>query len=151
MSFVQSLVEFERRCEFSKLQDGHTIDACKINKSPTVSNGFGASSFEIWTANMAQSLTVGTLANSLSFIFGDSNWKFCSQLPCRHPKSWHSDADIADLGENKLCFYFLMKKIKTCWMYKNTVFANWENTKWAKTLIWCLLLIFKVVSWDPLK
>ena len=77
MPFVQSLVEFERRCEFSKLQDGHMIDARKINKSPTVNNGFGASSFEIWTANLAQSLTVGTLANSLSFIFGDSNWKFC--------------------------------------------------------------------------
>ena len=49
----------------------------KINKSPTVSNGVRASSFEIWTANLAQSLTVGTLTNSRSFIFGDSNWKFC--------------------------------------------------------------------------
>ena len=49
----------------------------KINKSPTVSNGVGASSFEIWTANLAQSLTVGTLTNSRSFIFGDSNWKSC--------------------------------------------------------------------------
>ena len=46
MSFVQSSVELERRCEFSKLQDGHMIDACK-NKQPTVSNGDGASSFEI--------------------------------------------------------------------------------------------------------
>jgi len=26
---------------------------------------------------MAQSLTVVTLTNSLSFTFGDSNWKFC--------------------------------------------------------------------------
>ena len=49
----------------------------KINKSPTVSNGVGASSFEIWSANLAQSLTVGTLTISRSFIFGDSNWKFC--------------------------------------------------------------------------
>ena len=49
----------------------------KINKSPTVSNGLGASSFEIWTANLAQSLTVGTLTNSRSFIFGDSKWTFC--------------------------------------------------------------------------
>ena len=49
----------------------------KINKGPTVSNGVGALSFEIWTANLALSLTMGTLTNSQSFIFGDSNWKFC--------------------------------------------------------------------------
>ena len=49
----------------------------EINKSPTFSNGIGASSFDIWTANLAQSLTVGTLTNSRSFIFGNSNWKFC--------------------------------------------------------------------------
>ena len=55
-----------------------THDRCmKINKSPTVSNGVRASSFDILTANLAQSLTVGTLANSRRFIFGDSNWKFC--------------------------------------------------------------------------
>ena len=24
-----------------------------------------------------------------------------------------------------LCFYFWVKKIKTCWIYKNTVFAKW--------------------------
>ena len=54
-----------------------TRDRCmKIN--PTVSNGVGASSFEIWTANLAQSLTVGTLTNSRSFIFRNSNWKFCA-------------------------------------------------------------------------
>ena len=49
----------------------------KINKRPTVSNGIVASSFEIWTANLAQSLTLATLTNSRNFIFGDSNWKFC--------------------------------------------------------------------------
>ena len=76
-----------------------THDRCtKINKSPPVSNGVWASSFETWTANLAQSLTVGTLTNSQSFIFGDSNWKFCSQFPYRHPKTWHSNADISDLG-----------------------------------------------------
>ena len=48
----------------------------KINKSPTVSNGVRASSFEISTANLAPSFTVGTLTNTRSFIFGDSNWKF---------------------------------------------------------------------------
>ena len=78
-----------------------TCDRClKINKSPAVSNGVRASSFEIWTANLAQSLTVGTQTNSRSFIFGDSNWKFCSRLPRRPPKTWHSDADISDFGFN---------------------------------------------------
>ena len=56
-----------------------THDRCmKTNKSPTVSNGIGDSSFEIWTANLAQSFTVGTLTNSWSFIFGDLDWKFCN-------------------------------------------------------------------------
>ena len=55
-----------------------THDGCtKINKIATVSNGIGASSFEIWTANLAQSLTLGILTNSWSFIFGDPKWKFC--------------------------------------------------------------------------
>ena len=73
-----------------------THDGCtKINKCPT---GVRASSCKIWTANLVQSLTVGTLTNSQSFIFGDSKWKFCSRLPHRHPKTWHSDADISDLG-----------------------------------------------------
>ena len=59
----------------------------KINKSPTVSSGVGASSFEIWNANLAQSLTVGTLTNSQSFICGDSNRKFCKvSYPIGTPK-----------------------------------------------------------------
>ena len=79
MSFVRSSVEFERRCEFTNLRDWpKTHHRCtKINKSPTDSNGVRASSLDIWTANLAQSLTVGNLTNSRSFIFGDSNWKFC--------------------------------------------------------------------------
>ena len=76
MSFVWSLAKFERLWIFKVVR--WTCDRWpKINKSPTVSNGVGASSFEIWTANLAQSLTVGTLTDSQSFIFGDSNWKFC--------------------------------------------------------------------------
>ena len=87
-----------------------THDRCtKINKSPTVSSGVGASSFEIWTANLAQLVTVGILTNSWSFIFGDSNWAFCSQLPCRHPKTWHSDADSSDLGFFFNAFIWLKK------------------------------------------
>ena len=48
----------------------------KINKSPAVSNGIRTSSPEIRTANFAQSLTPGTLTNSWSFVFRNSNWKF---------------------------------------------------------------------------
>ena len=113
MSFVQSLAKFERLWIFKVAR--WTLNKCmKIKKSPTVSNGIGASSFEIWTANLAQSLTMGTLTNSWSFIFGNSNWKFCSRLPRRPPKTRHSDADISDLGFFifHLCFYFLVKKIK---------------------------------------
>ena len=93
----------------------------KINKSPTVSNGIRASSFEIWTTNLAQSLTVGTLTNSQSFIFGDSNWKFCSRLPRRHPKTWQSDADISDLEFSPLVFHAFIFE----WKKSKPLFANW--------------------------
>ena len=104
-------------------------DRCTKIKSPTVSNGVGTSSFDIWTANLAQSLTVGTLTNPWSFIFRDSNWKFCSWLPHRHPKTWHSDADISDLGLFFLLLYFSVKKIQTCYIYKHNAFANWGKYK----------------------
>ena len=122
----------------------------KINKCPTVSNGVSASSFEIWTANLAQSLTVGTLTNSWSFIFVDSNWTFCLvTYPVGPPKKKHSDADISDLGFF-LCFYFLVKKSKPV-RYTRTLYSQTgENTKWAETFVWCLLLIFKVVCRDHL-
>ena len=111
----------------------------KINKSPTVSNGVGASSFEIWTVNLAQSLTMGTLTNSQSFIFGDSNWKFCSRLPHRPPKTWHSDVDISDLGFLFFMLLFFTKKFKTCWLYKNTVFTNWGKYEVSRNF--CLVFI----------
>ena len=115
-----------------------TRDRCpKINKTPTVSNGIRASSFEIWTANMAQSLTMGTLTNSQSFIFGDSNRKFRSRLPHSPPKTWHSDAYIYDLGFFFM-FLFCSEKIKTCWIYMNTVFANWGKYK----VRWNFCLVF---------
>ena len=122
----------------------------KINKSPTFSNGVGASSFDIWTANLSPSLTVGTLTNSWSYIFGNSNWKFChGDNRRRPPKSWHSDADISDLGFFFLCFYFLVKHKPVG--YTRTLYSQTgKNTKCAETFVWCLLLIFKVVSWDHL-
>ena len=52
MSFVWSLVEFETLWIFKVAI--WTRDRCtKINKSPPVSNGVRASSFEIWTVNLA--------------------------------------------------------------------------------------------------
>ena len=33
---------------------------------------------------------------------------------------------------------FLSEKIKTCWIYKNNVFANWENYK----VTWNFYLVF---------
>ena len=121
-----------------------THDRCrKINKSHTVSNGVGASSFKIWTANLAQSLTVGTLTNSRSFIFGVSNWKFCKVgYPVGTPKP---DIQMRifltwDYYFFWCAFIFVCKKIKTCWIYKNTVFANWEK-------IWSEPKLFGVYYW----
>ena len=118
-----------------------TCDRCtKINKSPTVSNGVRASSFEIWTANLDQSLTVGTRTNSRSFIFGDSDWKFCKVgYPIGTPKP---DIQMRIFLTWDLFFYafiFVWKKIKTCWIYKNTVLANWE--KYEVSWNFCLVFI----------
>ena len=78
-----------------------THERCmKINKCPTVSNGFVALSFEIWTATWAHLFTMGTLTNSWSLELETLQ----SWLPCRHPKTWQSDAKISDL-EN---FFFFM-------------------------------------------
>ena len=111
----------------------------KINKSPIVSNGVGASSFEIWTANLAQLLTVGTLTNSWNFIFGDSNWTFCKVgYSVGPPKPDIHMWTFLTWDKKKLCFYFLVKKIKTYWIYKNTVFANWEKYE----VSWNLWLVF---------
>ena len=104
-----------------------TRDKCpKINKSPNVSNGIRASSFKIWTANLLQSLTVGTLTLTELHL-----WRFTleilqSRLPCRPSKTWHSDADISDLGiyiKIMLLFFsdFLKNLLEIYNLYKNTV------------------------------
>ena len=95
----------------NKITAGTSDRLLKINKSPTVSNGVGVSSFEIWTANLAQSLTVGNLTNSRSFIFGDSNWKFCKVgYPIGPPKTWYSGTDISDLGYLFFMLLFFSEK-----------------------------------------
>ena len=126
-----------------------TRDRCpKINKSPTVSFSVGASSFEIWTANLAQSFTVGTLTNSQSFIFGDSNWKFCKVCYPVGPQNLTFRCEHFWLGFFFfLMFLFLVKKIKTCWIYKNIVFANWE--KYEVSWNFCLVFIIDFHSCVP--
>ena len=143
-------MEFERCCEFSKLQDGHAIDYRKINKSPTVNSGIRASSFEIWTANLAQSLTVGTLTNSQSFIFGDSNWKFCKVgYPVSTPKPY---IQMQTFLTWDFCFFILFGWNKSKPVgYTSTLYSQTgKNIKWAETFVWCLVLIFKVVYQDHL-
>ena len=120
----------------------------KINISPTVSNGIGASSFEIWTANLAQSLPMGTLTNSQSFIFGDSNWKFCKVgYPIGPPKP---DIQMQTFLTWDLFIFFLMllffsEKNQNLLLFKRTMYSQTgKNMKWAETFVWCLLSIFKV-------
>ena len=128
----------------------------EINKSLTVSNGIGASSFEIWTGNLAQLFTVDTLTNSWSFIFGVSNWKFCKVgYPIGTPKP---DIQMRILLtcfslNYFLCFYFCIKKQtnnKTCWIYKNMVFTNLEKYQVSQNLfgVYCWFLkLYTGIIW----
>ena len=72
------------------------------------------------------SLTMGTLTNSHSFIFRDSNWKFCKVgYPVGTQKPDIEMQTFLTWEEKKLRFYFLVQKIQACWIFQNTVFANW--------------------------
>ena len=132
----------------------------KINKSPTVSNATGALSFMIWTANLAQLLTLGTLTNPQSFISGDSNWKFCElSYPVGTLKpniQMHTFLIwiifvFCIFGLFFVCFYFWVKNKSKPVRYTRTMYSQTgKNTKRAETFIWCLLLIFKVVYQDHL-
>ena len=118
------LVEFVGCCEFSRLQNGHM----KMKR-------------DAWKYTKALLLAMVLKLHSLRFehkfrpvaYHGHPNkltelrlWKFKleilpSQLPCRYPKTWHSNVDISDFGDN--CFYsfiFWLKnkiKIKTFWLW----------------------------------
>ena len=129
-----------------------THDRCmKINKSPTVSKGIRASSFEIWTANLAQLLTAGTLTNSWSFVFGDSNWKFCKvSYPVGTPKPNIQMQTYLTWDFFFYAFIFEWKKSKPVGCTRTLYSQTRENMKWAEAFVWRLLLIFKVVSWDHL-
>ena len=124
----------------------------KINKSPTVSNGVGALSFKIWTANLAQSLTVGTLTNSRSFMFGHSNWKFCKVgYPIGSPKPNIQMQTFLTWDFFFFMLLFFSGKKSNPVGYTRTLFSQTgKNKKGAETFVWCWLLIFKVVYRDHL-
>ena len=149
MWFVQSMGEFWETLWIFKAARWMRNRWQKIN-SPTVSNGVGASSFKIWTANLSPLLTVGTLTNSWSFIFGNSNWKCCSQLPRRPPKNLTFRCGNFWLGIFFNAFIFLMKKSKPVRYTRTLCSQTGKNTKWAETFVWCLLWIFKIVYRDHL-
>ena len=111
----------------------------KINKSPTFSNGIGASSFDIWTANLAQLLTMGTLTNSQGFIVGDSNWKFSKVGYPVGPQNPDIQMRTFLTWDFFFMLLFFSEKIKTHWIYKNTVFANWG--KYEVSWNFCLVFI----------
>ena len=111
-----------------------------------------------------------------SFILQNLNCKFCTVVYPGHPnkltelclwrswlssghpnQTWDSDEEISDYGFKKkkiafnfiFKFYFWVENPTTCWTYTKTMYLQiGENTKWAKTCIWCLLLTFNVVYWD---
>ena len=66
---------------------------------------------------------------------------------------WHSDADIFDVWffyAFLFSFSFWVKKSKPVRATRIMYSQTGENTTWANTFIWCLLLIFKVVYWNRL-
>ena len=116
----------------------------KINKSPTISNGVGASSFEIWTANMAQLFTVGTLTNSQSFIFGDSNWKFCKVgYPVGPQNLTFRCGHFWLLGEKKIMLLvFSRKQQHLLDIQEHCICKLGKVRSGLKILCWCVLFIY---------
>ena len=45
---------------------------------------------------------------------------------------------------------FFSEKIKTCWIHTRTLYSETGKIQSELKLVWCLLLIFKVVYWDHL-
>ena len=131
-----------------------THDRCmKINIGPTVSNGV-SQSFILWDLNCKfGSVAYRGHPNKLT---GLHLWRFKleilqSWLPRRYPQTWHSDADISDLG--LLFFYafiFTRKELKPVGYTRTMYLQTGKNTKWAEIFVWCLLLSFKVAYRDHL-
>ena len=109
---------------------GWIRDRCtKINKSPTVSNGIRASSFEIWTANLAQSLTLGRASSSE--IQTENFAKSVTLKP--DIQMW-----TFLIWDFFYAFIWVKKKKKLLDIYKNNVFANRDKYK----VSWNFYLVF---------
>ena len=155
-------LQFERRCEFSELRgdkspavskwrcslrDAANFQSCEVTKALLLANGAAVSAFETGTADLAQLLTLGTLANSWSFIFGDSNWTLCDvtyPVGTLKPDIQMWSFLIWD------CFFlnyaFIFSESKHVEYTKTMYSQTGKNTKWAETFIWCLLLIFNLYA-----
>ena len=80
------------------------------------------------------------LSCSQSLIFADSNRKFCKvSFPVLRTFLIFLNA-----------FIFQWKRTKPVGYTRTLYSQTGENTKRAEIVVWCLLLIFKVVSWDHL-
>ena len=101
------------------------IDAQKQTKALLL-----AMASELHPANLALSLTVGTLKKLTELHL----WKFKleilqSRLPHRPPKTQHLDVGISDLGFLSFsCIYFFSEKNQSL-LDIHTVFENWEKYK----------------------
>ena len=124
----------------------------KNKQKPTVNSDVGASSFEIWTANLAQLLTLGTLTNMQSFIFGDSDWTFCEvSYLVGTLKYLHSDADISDLGYLFCAFIWVGKNLNLLDIQEQCIHKLGKKYKVSWNLYSVFIIdLFKVVYWDPL-
>ena len=128
-----------------------THDRCmKINKSPTVSYGVGTSFFKIWTANLAQLLTLGTLTNSQSLSLEIQTGYFAVGYPVGLLKLDIQMWTFQIWEKKNYAFIFEWTKPKPVGYTRTTYSQTGENTKWAEIFIWCLLLIFEIVYWDHL-
>ena len=119
----------------------------KINESPTVSNGVGASSFRFNCKS--GSVTHCGHPNKLTQLH---LWRFKLEiLQSQNPQTWHSDADISDVGFFYAFIFVWKNKTKKTLGYTRILYSQTgKNTNWAETFVWCLLLIFKVVYQDHL-
>ena len=97
-------------------------------------------------------LSLGTLTNSQSFIFGNSNRKFCKvsyPVGTLTPHIQMGSFLIWDLFIF-YAFIFEWKKSKPVGYTRNMDSQTGKIPKWAEIFMWCLLLIFKVVYQDHL-
>ena len=90
---------------------------------------------------------MGNLTNSWSFIFGDSNWKFCKvgyPVGTQKPDIQMWTFLAWDLKKKKKkCFYFWVKKSKPVG-YTRTLFTSWGKYE----VSWNFCLVFIIDFWS---